>query len=257
MLVTRTVTSTEEAASSDITTSATVTTNSPTDWPEIPRAGSGQSSDWFQSEFTTTASPEEAPETTTTTTWWYTTTEQPDVSSDDYDETTTTITTSVPLAQLIYSGQYHEVNPGQYHEVNPGQYHEINPGQYNEVNPGQYSTDRRGDSPKPPSEQYFTEEPRAINTAGSHNTLPSKSLNDVQVEVQHTDDAQIYNVQSEIDGRFIIGEYGTISKESGQTLQGVRYTAVSDVSVDPSLIYQTLIKYFPMQADPGDYNNET
>ena len=78
------------------------------------------------------------------------------------------------------------------------------------------------------------------------------------MEVQHTDDAQIYNVQSEIDGRFIIGEYGTISKESGQTLQGVRYTAVSDVSVDPSLIYQTLIKYFPMQAgDPGDYNNET
>ena len=57
--------------------------------------------------------------------------------------------------------------------------------------------------------------------------------------------------------RVIIGEYCTISKESGQTLQGVRYTAVSDVSVDPSLIYQTLIKYFPMQADPGDYNNET
>merc|ERR1712083_1144925 len=25
---------------------------------------------------------------------------------------------------LLYSGQYHEVNPGQYHEVHPGQYQE-------------------------------------------------------------------------------------------------------------------------------------
>ena len=33
---------------------------------------------------------------------------------------------------LLYSGQYHEVNPGQYHEVHPGQYHEVNPGQYQE-----------------------------------------------------------------------------------------------------------------------------
>merc|ERR1712150_198013 len=244
MLVTRTVTSTEEAVNSDITTSAT-TTNSPTDWPEIPRAGSA---DWFQSDFTTTSSPE--PETTT---WWYT--EQPDITSD-YETTT-----SVPLVQMIYSGQYHEVNPGQYHEVNPGQYHEVNPGQYNEVDPGKYYSENSQDSP----EQYFTEEPRAINTGhipassgGSGRTPSNHRHNDVQVEVQHTDDAQIYNVQSEIDGRFIIGEYGTISKESGQTLQGVRYTAISDVSVDPSLIYQTLIKYFPMQAaDLGDYNNET
>merc|ERR1712150_198840 len=109
MLVTRTVTSTEEAVNSDITTSAT-TTNSPTDWPEIPRAGSA---DWFQSDFTTTSSPE--PETTT---WWYT--EQPDITSD-YETTT-----SVPLVQMIYSGQYHEVNPGQYNEVDPGKYYSEN-----------------------------------------------------------------------------------------------------------------------------------
>ena len=102
------------------------------------------------------------------------------------------------------------MNPGQYHEVNPGQYHEINPGQYSEKHPGQY-----------------------------------RSLNDVQVEVKQTENTKIYNVQSKVD-KFIIGEYGTISKESGQTLQGVRYTAVADVNVDPSLIYETLIKFFPM-----------
>merc|ERR1719468_1346349 len=52
--------------------------------------------------------------------------------------------------------------------------------------------------------------------------------------------------------KFIMGEYGTISKKSGQTLQGVRYTAVSDVDVDPNLIYETLIKYFPMQHHDGN-----
>ena len=48
----------------------------------------------------------------------------------------------------------------------------------------------------------------------------------------------------------IIGEYGTISKANGQTLQGVRYTAVADENsgVDPNLIYETLLKYFPMAA---------
>ena len=37
----------------------------------------------------------------------------------------------------------------------------------------------------------------------------------------------------------------TISERNGQTLQGVRYTAVADDStVDPNLIYETLVKYF-------------
>ena len=38
------------------------------------------------------------------------------------------------------------------------------------------------------------------------------------VEVKYTDDAQVYNVQSKVDN-FIIGEYGTISKSNGQTIQ--------------------------------------
>ncbi len=108
---------------------------------------------------------------------------------------------------------------GQYHEVNPGQYHEVNPGQYKEKEPGQY-----------------------------------KSLNDVQLDVKQTENTKIYNVQSKVD-KFIIGEYGTISKESGQTLQGVRYTAVSDAGVDPSIIYETLIKFFPMHHQEQQQQN--
>ena len=125
------------------------------------------------------------------------------------------------LPLIILSGQYHETNPGQYHEVNPGQYHEVNPGQYNEVNPGAYPELEEEDQQK------------------------QSALDEVQVEVKEREKTKIYNVQSKVD-KFIIGEYGTISKESGQTLKGVRYTARDDVSIDPNLIYETLVKFFPM-----------
>ena len=51
---------------------------------------------------------------------------------------------------LLYSGQYHEVNPGQYHELNPGQYHEVTEATKEslnhfhimlKVNPGTYNED--------------------------------------------------------------------------------------------------------------------
>ena len=67
------------------------------------------------------------------------------------------------------------------------------------------------------------------------------------MEHKYTEDAQVYNVQSKVDN-FIIGEYGTISKSDGQTIQGVRYTAVDDQSIDPQIIYETLKKFFPMAA---------
>jgi hypothetical protein len=154
---------------------------------------------------------------------------QPNIedSTTGFEQAEAAVTTD--LAKLILSGQYHEVNPGQYNEVNPGQYHEVNPGQYNEVDPGQYHEDLTG--------QYNGDQ-------------QGKSLNDVKVEVKQTENTKIYNVQSKVD-KFIIGEYGTISKESGQTLQGVRYTAVDDVALDPNLIYETLIKYFPMHHTEG------
>ena len=188
--------------------------------------------------------------------------------NNDFETTTTnyesnTETTTLPLAQLILSGKYHEVNPGQYNEVNPGQYHEVNPGQYQEVNPGQYTEVHPGQNYEvhpgqninelekslPPQSRGFESPPLrstgAQSSQGIVNTPVKQSLNDVQVEVKQTENTKIYNVQSKVD-KFIIGEYGTISKESGQTLQGVRYTALADVSVDPNLIYETLIKYFPM-----------
>merc|ERR1712136_344275 len=131
-------------------------------------------------------------------------------SDSDWEQPQTTTTVAD-----IHSGAYHETNPGQYHEVNPGQYHETNPGQYVD------------------------------------DTLKNSEKSDHKVElvdVEHTDNAKIYNVQQRFDD-FIIGEYGTITN-SGQTLQGVRYTAVADdhSGVDPNLIYETLVKYFPMAA---------
>ena len=142
------------------------------------------------------------------------------------------------LVSEVLSGEYHEVNPGQYHEINPGQYHEVNPGQYKEVNPGQYHEVNPGQYHEVNPGQYD-----ALSSAPAHG-----SELDVKVDVvKTTDEAKIYNVQSRVED-FIIGEYGTISKSSGQTLQGVRYTAVADDTsgVDPNLIYETLVKYFPM-----------
>lgn len=141
----------------------------------------------------------------------------------------------------LHPGQYHELNPGQYAEVNPGQDHEINPGQYHEVNPGQYHEVNPG--------QYHEVNPG--QPVAEATTSPQL---DVQVDVvKSTDHAKVYNVQSRVD-EFIIGEYGTISTANGQTQHGVRYTAVDDGNsgVDPNLIYETLLKYFPMSVKGVD-----
>jgi len=114
---------------------------------------------------------------------------------------------------VIHSGQYHEVNPGQYSEVHPGQYHEQNPGQYHEVNPGQY-----------------------------HEVHPGQvDVESVKVDFQHRSKDRIYNVQASA-GDFILGEVGRIDN-SGQTLQGVRYTAVEG-EVDEARITEILNRYF-------------
>merc|ERR1712008_619101 len=169
--------------------------------------------------------------------------DQAETTTNENSETTTnenSETTTLPLVQLILSGKYHEINPGQYHEVNPGQY--------------QYQDDLNElEQQQPLQQQCRGFESAPLRTADQSQAIVKKqpvrkvqsSLNDVQVEVKQTENTKIYNVQSKVD-KFIIGEYGTISKESGQTLQGVRYTALADVSVDPNLIYETLIKFFPM-----------
>merc|ERR1719362_1662413 len=180
--------------------------------------------------------------------------DQLETTTNENSETTTnenSETTTLPLVQLILSGKYHEINPGQYHEVNPGQYHEVNPGQYqyqDDLNELEQQQQKKQQQQTLQQGRGFESAP--LRTADQSQAIVKKqkvqsSLNDVQVEVKQTENTKIYNVQSKVD-KFIIGEYGTISKESGQTLQGVRYTALADVSVDPNLIYETLIKFFPM-----------
>eukprot|EP00092_Neocalanus_flemingeri_P090077 GFUD01114067.1.p1 GENE.GFUD01114067.1~~GFUD01114067.1.p1 ORF type:complete len:267 (-),score=78.76 GFUD01114067.1:307-1083(-) len=116
-------------------------------------------------------------------------------------------------------GQYHEMNPGQYHEVNPGQYHESSPGQYHETHPGQYDEKHPG-----------------------HDL----GVDNVTVDFDHTDESRTYNVKASA-GDFIIGEVGRIDINSGQTLEGVRYTAVEG-EVDQARISEILERYFGARA---------
>lgn len=150
-------------------------------------------------------------------------------SKEELDDDSTTQTAeadkSMPQQQnninMYNSGHYHEVNPGQYHEIHPGQYHEVHPGQYNELHPGQ------------PVGQF-------------HNFEKSYSrdyeVNDVKVDFDHQDEHKIYNVQAKA-GDFIIGEVGRIDVNNGQTLEGVRYTALEG-EVDPRRISQILQRFF-------------
>merc|ERR1711881_129437 len=129
-------------------------------------------------------------------------------ASPDYEEEGTT-------TPPWYTGQYHEVNPGQYHEVNPGQYHETNPGQYHESNPGQYNEKHPGQD---------------------------LGVDKITVNFDHGEKSRSYNVKANA-GEFIIGEVGRIDIDSGQTLEGVRYTAV-DGEVDQARISDILEQYF-------------
>merc|ERR1711874_96656 len=124
------------------------------------------------------------------------------------------------LPDEIINGQYHETNPGQYHEVNPGQYHETNPGQYHESNPGQYDEKNPGQD---------------------------LGVDKITVNFDHGETSRSYNVKANA-GDFIIGEVGRIDIDSGQTLEGVRYTAV-DGEVDQARISDILEQYFGAQTN--------
>jgi len=135
------------------------------------------------------------------------TTETPNTT--DWESVEEEDTTIMPID--IFDGQYHEVNPGQYHEKDPGQYHEENPGQYHGVNEGQY-----------------------------HETNPGQY--EAVVKFNEKDETQSYNVHRKT-GDYIIGEVGKIDINNGQTLEGVRYTAVEGM-VDQDQITEILRRYF-------------
>jgi len=131
---------------------------------------------------------------------------------------------SLPLSpDDVVKGLYHEMSPGQYHETHPGQYHEVNPGQYHESNPGQYHESNPG--------QYDEKHP-------GHDL----GVDNLTVDFDHTAESRVYNVKANA-GDFIIGEVGRIDINSGQTSEGVRYTAVEG-EVDPGTISDLLAKYF-------------
>jgi len=119
-----------------------------------------------------------------------------------------------------HHGQDHEEHPGQYHEHHPGQYNEKHPGQYHEVHPGQYDKTKE-------------------DKGKTHDNL---GVENVTVDFEHGQESRIYNVQANA-GEFIIGEVGKIDINSGQTLQGVRYTALEG-EVDEAQILDILEKYF-------------
>jgi len=133
------------------------------------------------------------------------------------DENEAELTTILPID--IFDGQYHEVNPGQYNETNPGQYHEANPGQYHEKNPGQYEETDEG--------KYLEINP------GQYEAV---------VEYNAEEETKSYNVHRKT-GDYIIGEVGKININNGQTLEGVRYTAV-DGMVNQEQIAEILARYF-------------
>merc|ERR1712106_403220 len=88
---------------------------------------------------------------------------------------------------LLYSGQYHEVNPGQYNEVNPGQYQEeefTKPVSSKYPSKGQYRN----------HEDSYSEE---------------YEVNNVKVDFDHQDNHKTYTVEAKA-GDFIIGEVGRI-----------------------------------------------
>merc|ERR550534_2649627 len=155
------------------------------------------------------------------------------MSYDDLATSPVTETSEVTTLMDLYSGQYHEVNPGQYHEVNPGQYHETNPGQYHEVNPGQYDE-------RDPGRYYKGHEGRYQNLESAY--PGDYEVNEVKVDFDNRDEHKIYNVQAKA-GDFIIGEVGKIDVNNGQTVEGVRYTALEG-EVDPLKIAEILNRYF-------------
>jgi len=67
-------------------------------------------------------------------------------------------------------------------------------------------------------------------------------VNNVKVDFDHQDNHKTYTVEAKA-GDFIIGEVGKIDVNNGQTLEGVRYTAL-DGEVSQRRISQILERFF-------------
>jgi len=132
-------------------------------------------------------------------------------------------------------------------------------GQYHETNPGPYQHDDIGDTAQPyihDTRANYQHDPTGDtapayqhDTAGdvSYSNLDTNypgdyEVNEVKVDFDNQDEHKIYNVQAKA-GDFIIGEVGRIDINNGQTVEGVRYTALQG-EVEQERIAEILNRFF-------------
>merc|ERR1711981_540358 len=97
-------------------------------------------------------------------------------------------------------------------------------GQYLETNPGPYHHDHTGDIAPPYQHDASGDLEDSYSNLDNH--YPGDyEVNEVKVDFDNQDEHKIYNVQAKA-GDFIIGEVGRIDINNGETVEGVRYTAL-------------------------------
>merc|ERR1719449_93006 len=93
--------------------------------------------------------------------------------------------------------------------------------------------------------QWFSSTKRTrhrVTTSTGRLEITSLGKYEAVVQFNEKDETQSYNVHRKT-GDYIIGEVGKIDITNGQTLEGVRYTAVEGM-VDQDQIAEILRRYF-------------
>merc|ERR1719412_2684930 len=134
-------------------------------------------------------------------------------------------------------GQYLETNPGPYHHDPVGDLAEP----YVHDHRANYQHDTTGDT-APPYQHDFSGDLEDGYSNLDTNYPGDYEVNEVKVDFDNQDEHKIYNVQAKA-GDFIIGEVGRIDINNGQTVEGVRYTALQG-EADPLRIREILNRFF-------------
>jgi len=146
------------------------------------------------------------------------------------------------VTPVYYTSSVQPPQDGQYHETNPGPYQHDDIGDtaepYVHDERANYKHDPTGDTAPPYQHDRAGEVYNNINT----NYPGDYEVNEVKVDFDNQDEHKIYNVQAKA-GDFIIGEVGRIDINNGQTVEGVRYTALQG-EVDPTRIAEILNRFF-------------
>jgi len=151
--------------------------------------------------------------------------------------TTTTTTASTTTTTAYPDGQYLETNPGPYLHDPVGDVAEP----YVHDPRAEYKHDSTGDV-APPYHHDSSGDLEDSYSSLDTNYPGDYEVNEVKVDFDNQDEHKIYNVQAKA-GDFIIGEVGRIDINNGQTVEGVRYTALQG-EVDPLRIREILNRFF-------------